>query len=58
MKPSPPAPLPKERGAERCRTCLVDGAANALEDERRALEDLTILEAQDGEPGDREPVVT
>ena len=55
--PSPPAPLPKERGGERCRTGLSDGDPNALEDARRVVEDLTILEAQNGEPGGGEPVV-
>jgi transposase len=58
IEPSPPAPLPKERGAERCRTGLSDGDPNPLEDARRAVEDLTILEAQDAEPSGGEPVVT
>ena len=55
----PPAPLPKERGGERCRTGLSDSdPTRRSSDARRVIEDLAILEAQDGEPGGGEPVVT
>ena len=40
------------------RARLLDGLSNALEDERGVVEYLTILEAQDGQPGGSEPMVT
>lgn len=41
----------------RLPSCSVDGVANALEDECGVVQDDVILEAQDGEPGRREPLV-
>jgi hypothetical protein len=39
------------------RTGGSDLLANALEDDRGVVEDLTVLEAQHGEPRDSEPVI-